>query len=339
MFVTGHSRIVSIGVEQPEERVSSRELMQEARVKENFGVSDNYLERLTGIVERRRASPDVQPSDLAAQAASQALEKAGLGADKLHFVVYTGVTRDHCVEPSTAHNVQRKIGAVNAHAFDVSNACLGFMNGVLAVDSFLASGARYGLVVTGEKGSMHARNTIRALQTATKPSQLSELLAGLTVGDVGAAFLLGRKQHPDHGFAGFDFASDGNHADLCWCGDESGFGAVQTDMPRLLKESTELGSTVFQRLSDALKWAHGDLQWYIPHQIGKVSFRIHSRITGVPASKMPNSYKNNGNLITGNIPVCMDAIESRYKLDEGDRIWLAGAGSGVCAGHAGLVWG
>jgi len=339
MFLTGHSRIVSVGIEQPTERVTSRELMQEARIEENFGISDTYLERLTGIVERRRVGEGEQPSDLAARAAGQALEKAGINPGELQFIVYAGVTRDHCVEPSTAHNVQRKIRALNAHAFDVSNACLGFMNGILAVDSMLAGGPRYGLVVTGEKGSIYARNAVNQLQSSTDSSRLNELLAGLTLGDVGAAFVLGRKQHPDHGFAGFDFASAGQHAGLCWCGDERGFDTVQTDMPNLLKESTELGSSVFERLSSTLEWSNNDLRWYIPHQIGKVSFKIHTRVTGVPASKMPNSYERHGNLITGNIPVCMDAIETQKSLSEGDKIWLAGAGSGVCAGHAGLVWG
>lgn len=339
MFITGHSRIAGVGVEHPSERVASRELLQEARIKENFGISDMYLERLTGITERRRAAAHVRPSDLAAAAARQALDRAGLHARDVGFIVYTGITRDHCIEPSTAHVVQRKVGAVNAHAFDVSNACLGFMNGVLAVDSFLAGGARYGLVVTGEKGSMYAQNAIEQLKSTSDPGLFPELLASLTLGDVGAAFLLGRKQHPDHGFAGFDFASDGNHAGLCWCGDSQSFDAVHTDMPNLLRESTDLGVTVYKRLIRTLKWTNDELRWYIPHQIGKISFKIHNRVTGVPASKMPNSYAQYGNLITGNIPVCVDGIQSEQGLEEGDRVWLAGAGSGVCAGHAGLVWG
>lgn len=339
MFLNGHSRILSVGVEHPEERLASRELMQEARVKENFGISDNYLERLTGILERRRAGNGVEPSDLAAAAARQALERAGIDPREIQFIAYTGVTRDHCIEPSTAHNVQRKLGAFNAHAFDVSNACLGFMNGILSVDSFLGGGARYGLVVTGEKGSMFARNAVKELRRARDQAQFSKLLAGLTLGDVGAAFLLGRKQHPDHGFVGFEFASDGAHADLCWCGDEENVGAVYTDMPGLLKEATQLGVTVYNSLINALKWSGSELRWYIPHQIGKISFKIHTRVTGVPASRMPNSYRRYGNLITGNIPVCVDCIDADRRLSDGDKVWMAGAGSGVCAGHAGLVWG
>jgi 3-oxoacyl-[acyl-carrier-protein] synthase-3 len=170
---------------------------------------------------------------------------------------------------------------MNAHAFDVSNACLGFMNGILAVDGFLASGARYGLVVTGEKGSLYARSAIEQLRNTEDESLLGELLASLTLGDVGAAVLLGRKQHPDHGFVGFDFASDGNHAGLCWCGDTNEFDAVHTDMPNLLKESTELGVSVYNRLIGALKWSNEDVKWYIPHQIGKISFKIHTRVTAI----------------------------------------------------------
>lgn len=339
MFLNGHSRILSVGVHHPRERVSSRELMQEARVKENFGISDTYLERLTGIVERRRAGDGMEPSDLAVDAARRALDRAAIDPQQIQFIVYAGVTRDHCIEPSTAHNVQRKLGASNAHAFDVSNACLGFMNGILTLDGFLGSGARYGLVVTGEKGSMFARRAIRELREAHDEEQFNELLAGLTLGDVGAAFLLGRRQHPEHGFLGFEFTSDGRHADLCWCGDAENTGAVYTDMPGLLKEATDLGAATYNNLIGSLNWASSDLRWYIPHQIGKVSFKIHTRVTGVPASRMPNSYQYFGNLITGNIPVCVDSIDADDGLDEGDKVWMAGAGSGVCAGHAGLVWG
>lgn len=201
---------------------------------------------------------------MAAGAARRALDRAGICSKELQFIDYAGVTRDHCIEPSTAHNVQRKLGA---------------------------------------------------------------------------AFLLGRKQHPDHGFLGFEFASDGSHADLYWCGDEDSIGAVYTDMPALLREATALGASVYNSLIDSLNWSSSELRWYIPHQIGKISFRIHNRVTGVPASKMPNSYEYFGNLITGNIPVCVDSIRAANGLATGDKIWMAGAGSGVCAGHAGLVWG
>lgn len=339
MFLNGHSHVLSVGIEHPRERVTSRSLMQEARLKENFGIADTYLERLTGILERRRAGDDLQPSDLAAAAARQALDRAGIGPREIQFIIYAGVTRDHCIEPSTAHNVQRKLGAAHAHAFDVSNACLGFMNGILSLDSFLGGGARYGLVVTGEKGSMFAKSAVRELRKARQGEQVNELLAGLTLGDVGAAVLLGRKQHPEHGFLGFEFASDGRHADLCWCGGQETIGAVYTNMPALLKEATELGESVYSSLIRTLNWSNSDLRWYIPHQIGKISFRIHTGITGVPASRMPNSYQRFGNLITGNIPVCLDSVDAGGELLEGDKIWMAGAGSGVCAGHAGLIWG
>src|SRR5437867_674949 len=126
-YTRGHSRLISTGVQIPEQRVTSREILQQFDAENRFGVSLNWLEKTMGIRERRVAAPDLLPSDLAVSAAREALERADLPAASIDAIIYSGFSRDH-LEPATAHIVQGKLGAHNALAFDVTNACHGFIN-------------------------------------------------------------------------------------------------------------------------------------------------------------------------------------------------------------------
>ncbi len=118
-----------------------------------------------GVRERRVSPDDWLPSDLAVAAAKDALDDAELLPKDLDAIIYAGAVRDY-IEPATAHAVQEKLGAHNAIAFDVSNACLGFMSAIHLMDALIATGqARRGLVVSGEQGF---RNTINAYKVLLK---------------------------------------------------------------------------------------------------------------------------------------------------------------------------
>jgi 3-oxoacyl-[acyl-carrier-protein] synthase III len=199
-YTQGHSRVAGTGIYLPEQRVTTRDLMREIDSRARFGVSEDWLERVTGIREKRASSPGVLPSDMAVAAAKEALERANITPHQIDVIIYSGLTRDH-LEPATAHIVQAKLGATNATVFDVSNACHGFMNGVHIIDALIATGqVLYGLVVTGEQGSVFANKTVNILKDASDRAKLASLAAGLTLGDAGAAMVLrpGTTREPMH---------------------------------------------------------------------------------------------------------------------------------------------
>ena len=337
MFTHGHSQVISLASVIPDERITSTELLDEIDSFNRFGIKNNWLERTTGIQERRRSPSHIQPSDLASDAAQIALDKAGLLASNIDIIIFTGVTRDHSIEPSTAHHVQHKIKAVNATAFDVNNACLGFMTGIYIMDALIFSGqVRYGLVVTGEKGFSFTQRAMDKLKTSNDRKYFDDLAAGLTLGDAGAAMVLAAKKSPDTGFMGFEFSSKGEHASMCYCGDMMSTGALVTDMTNIFKAGQKLSIEVYTRLiKEQLQWSNDDISLYVPHQVGKATFKIANKITGLPLNKMPITVTTLGNLVSASIPVSLDTREKQ----SGDKIFLAGAGSGLCAGHAGLIWG
>src|SRR3972149_673066 len=171
MYTVGHSRLISAGIYLPDQRVTSREILEHIDTKRRFGISPDWLERSMGIRERRVAPENMLPSEMAVTAAREALERAALTADSIDAIIYTGVDRDF-IEPATAHIVQDKLGARNAVAFDVTNACHGFMNGIHLMDAFIATEqGRRGLIVTGEQAS---RATRKAIDILCKSNDRSE---------------------------------------------------------------------------------------------------------------------------------------------------------------------
>ncbi len=340
MYTVGHSRLISTGIYLPEERVTSRELMQAIHAKGRFGVSDDWLERVTGIREKRVTAPGMLPSDMAVRAAWESLERASLGPDMLDAIIYTGATRDHSVEPATAHIVQSKLHAYNAVAFDVSNACHGFMNGIHLLDALIATGqVRRGLVVTGEQGSLFAERAVTALSTTHDRSMLAKLAAGLTLGDAGAAVLMGPKTNPDTGFMGFMLRSQGQYASCCTAGGILTDGPVVTDMPAIVAESTRMHAAMFNEfLGQRLKWRVEDLSRYVIHQVGTKIFKLHSDIGGIPLEIIPKTVDTMGNLITANIPMVLHLLSINQEVKAGNRVFLSGAGSGISISQAGLIW-
>lgn len=339
VYTEGHSRIAGTGIFLPEQRVTTRELMQEFDSKARFGVSYDWLERVTGIREKRITADGVLPSDMASAAGREAIERAGITSREVDAIIYTGVTRDY-LEPATAHLVQAKLGATNAIVFDVTNACHGFMNGVHVLDALIATGQiRNGLVVTGEQGHLFARRSIDALQKTDDREAFDSWVTGLTVGDAGAAMLLQNKKAPEGGFVGFMLQSQGQHASLCTAGDPLLKGPWFADMPTIVERTAELMAKMFQEcMYGQLQWQIKELSKYLFHQVGKRAFQIYSQLTGVPTAIMPRTVDTLGNLITASIPLGIHLCQLNRELAPGNKIYISSTGSGISLSQAGLVW-
>lgn len=110
--------------------------------------SDEWIRTRTGIEERRFASADQATSDLGAEAAKIALEKAGLSVEDIDMIILATTTPDYPIQ-STACVVQELIGAVNAGAVDVNAACSGFVYALTMAKALIASGMNKKVLVIG----------------------------------------------------------------------------------------------------------------------------------------------------------------------------------------------
>lgn len=334
----GVSRIRGLAYHLPARQVQSRFIEETFSLEEQFGVRPGTLQRTTGVRTRHLADADAVPSDLAHAAAVEALARANVDPADVDVIVYAAVYRDFA-EPATAHVIQSRLGADNAFVFDVSNACLSMVNGILLVDSLIAAGrCRVGLVCGGELASEVLRATYDALRGTTRAG-LSSLYPALTCGDAGAAVVLEAKSpdEPRRGFVAFEFLSHGRHADLCVLPRLSG-EPMLTDGPALLEVGARLAGQALERLLERSGWTRDSVDLVIPHQISVPATQKIFGDLGLPLEKCHLVIDRFGNTAATTVPLALAHAVETGRLRPGMRVVLAGLGSGVSVGFASLVW-
>lgn len=336
------SRILGLAYHLPAKQVGSEALEEAFDLEGLFGVRRGTLARTTGVRTRHLADADAVPSDLAFAAAEKALAASGVAARDLDVIIYAAVYRDFA-EPSTAHIIQRRLGAGGAFVFDVSNACLSMMNGVLMVDSLIAAGrCKAGLVCGGELASEVLRSTFDALRGLDRAG-LAELFPALTCGDAGAAVVLGPRASAasagerGRGFVAFEFLSRGEHADLCVLPALRG-EPMRTDGPALLEAGARLGREALDRVLEKSGWSRDDVDLVIPHQISVPATKAIFAGLGIGLDRCHLVIDRFGNTAATTVPVALAHAAETGRLRPGMKVVLAGLGSGVSAGFASLVW-
>lgn len=337
MYTTAHTRVVSTGVYLPENRVTSRELLDEIDARSRFGIAHNWMDRVLGVRERRVAPPDMRPSQMATRAARDALERAGISGRDLDVVIYTGMARDY-VEPATAHIVQHEIGARDAVCFDLSNACHGFMNGIHVVDMMVATGqARRGMVVCGERNWRMGARALELLRKTDRREDFEQLAGALSVGDAAAAMIVGPKLGPDSGFRGFMLHSRGEHHALCVCEDQGEISG-HMDMVNIVQAHIGMHAEMYPEFLRRMGWQPADIDRFIHHQVGKRAFSLHANYSGIDRRKMTDTVSTLGNITSATIPVNLHRLAGEEGARAGERVMISGAGSGLSISQTALVW-
>jgi len=253
--MTIYSRIAGTGSYLPQRRLSNADLVAELATQ-GVESSDEWIVERTGIQARHFAAPDQMASDLALQAARQALAAAGLTANDLDLIIVATSTPD-MVFPSTACILQSKLGTSGSAAFDIQAVCSGFIYATTVANAMIQSGAvRRALVVGSEIFS-------RLLD-------FKDRTTCVLFGDGAGAVVLEASEEP--GILATDFHADGKHVGiLCVPGHVSG-GQITGD-PLLKMDGQAVFKLAVGVLEDTARAVlakagktEADLDWLIPHQ-------------------------------------------------------------------------
>ena len=333
MKMQGCSYISGFGAYLPQTVVHSDELMQQANSRK-FGLPYDFMSRKIGIVERRYAI-DESFIDLAYEASKCAIEDANLSPLDIDLIIYCGISGQY-KEPSTAHEIQNKIGAKNAICFDSSNACLGIVTSIMTANAFIQSGAaNHVLLCTAERGSDVARLALKKIQQANDKQTFKSYLGGLTVGDAGGALLVSKNDRDDTGLIRIRSASEGQYAKLCYFNDSvlhGVYGAMH--MAEISAKALALHKHVVAETYDLLDWEPSDISGVYAHQFGKQPHIETSKIVRLPLAKCFTTYDLYGNLASATIPVNMHL----YRPEKGKKYLLFGAASGISICHVGFIF-
>ncbi len=334
-----HVCVESLAYELPPHVVTSDDIERRlASVYERLGLPFGRLELMTGIRERRFFHRGVKPGQISAITANKALAASGLSRDDIGLLVHGSVCRDQ-LEPATASSVHHAAELPRTAAIlDVSNACLGLLNGVIVLANMIELGqVRAGIVVGTEDGRDLVEGTIDSLLTNPDVTRQSIKLdfASLTIGSGSAAIVLCHRDLSRHGhrLLGGVCLTDTSHHSLCAGGVEmvtqDGRPRMQTDSQALLHAGIDLAGATWDRFLTELGWQSCDVQKVFTHQVGKAHRKLLlDRLGLLPELDFP-TVEFLGNTGAVALPTALAIGSERGHVQPGERVALLGIGSGL----------
>ena len=287
-------------------------------------------------------------SDLATAAAKKALAKSGIAASDLGTLLYCGVCREN-FEPATACAVADGIGMRGgAFIYDLSNACLGVLNGIVEVANRIELGQiRAGLVVSCESSREIVEIALnRMLAGSGGMAEFAPALATFTGGSGAVAVLLtdGSFAGPrGHRLLGAVSEVAPEFHELCRWGmtpGEDGWHEqfMETDSVAVLKNGTALGAKTWMEFLKAMNWNNDTVDKIICHQVGSQHQESFLKLTGLPREKDYTTFRFLGNMGTAALPVSAAIADERGVLRPGQRVGFLGIGSGLSCMMMGVEW-
>ena len=305
-----------------------------AQTYDRTGIRPGMLSVVAGIEERRWWPEDVTFVDAAVMAGAKAIAEAGIDKRRIALLIDSSVCRAH-LEPSAAVAVHHELGLSPACMnFDLSNACLGFVNGMQMAATMIDAGhVEYALVVDGE-GSRRTQE--RTLERLAQPDATAEdvwsQFASLTLGSGGTAMVLGRADaHPEgHRIISAVTSAATQHNELC----VGTLDDMRTDSKGLFAAGVQLSIEMWEEAKGTFDWT--DLDRYVFHQISKVHTAAITGALNIDPARVPNTFRTYGNIGPASVPFTL--AHEASSLAPGDRVLLMGIGSGVNASGLELLW-
>ncbi len=306
-----------------------------ADLEKMVDTTDEWITSRTGIRARRVAASDEYTSDLAAHAATRAMQKAGVKPEEIDLIILATITPDMPF-PATACIVQQKIGAYRAAAFDIEAACSGFIFGLEIGQQFIMSRTYNTVLVIGaEKLSSIVNWTDRN--------------TCVLFGDgAGAAILQNRPE--SHGLLTACMGSDGQKADLlsmpgggsrCPASTQSvaaGLHFLRMDGKETFKNAVQAMHNAAKEVLRRCELDITQIKCIIPHQANlRIINAVSERLGATPEQVFINLDRY-GNTSAASVAIALDEAVEGGKIVRGDLVLLVVFGAGLTWGAAVIEW-
>jgi 3-oxoacyl-[acyl-carrier-protein] synthase-3 len=304
------------------------------------------LEALTGISERRFWDPGYKMHQGAIEAGKKALKNSSISPDSIGMLIYGGVCRDN-LEPATACAVSHGLGlAPETQIYDVSNACLGILNGMVQISNAIELGQiKAGMVVSCESARQIVDSSIERILNTKDMEVFKKTVATLTGGSGAVAVVLTDISLSDQGhrMLGGVIRNAANHYKLCRWGPDTGIPAsapqiMETDSVGVLKNGVKLGIETFRAFKNELSWPNNKPDKIICHQVGATHQNTILESIGMDKEKDFTTFKYLGNIGTVSLPITAAIASERQFLVKNDLVGFLGIGSGLNCLMLGIEW-
>lgn len=351
------TKIAGIGHHVPERVVTNDELAQ------HMDTNDEWIQERTGIKERRYAEKYKDTtSGLGTKAARIAIERAGITAEDVDFIIFATLSPDYYF-PGCAVLTQRELGIEGIGALDIRNQCSGFVYGLSVADQFIKTGHYKNILLIGSE--FHSAG----LDYSTTGRNVTVIF-----GDGAGAAILQPTEEDGFGVLTTHLHADGRHAEQLAYKNPGAHGNVHlkeddvnyvdySNAPPT--ESLFMNQSILDRgqfypnmngkyvfkfavqkfpevIMEALKTAGfetSDIDMLIPHQANLRISQFVQKILGLPDDKVWNNIQKYGNTTAASIPIALSEAWEAGKVNKGDIVCLAAFGAGFTWASALIRWG
>jgi 3-oxoacyl-[acyl-carrier-protein] synthase-3 len=343
-MIYSNSRLHSLCHVVPELSLSTDDLEKQlSPLYDRVGLRAGRLRLMTGIEQRHLWPEGVLASDASAKAGLACLEKSGWDKNDIDLLIHCSVSRDF-MEPATASIVHGKMGlGPKTQVYDLSNACLGFLNACSLASGLLEAGQiRSALIVSGENARPLIEGTVATL---LKPDQTRKSIkphfASLTIGCGAAAALLTSPKDAPKGasFLSGVCRADSSGSQLCEGDSKQQELLMETDSEQLLLQGTALAQATFAAFLKEQRWQADSPDHIITHQVGAAHRRLLYETLGLEPHKDHSSFEQWGNVGSASLPITLSLAQQEGRLEAGQHIALLGIGSGINCMMMALRWG
>ncbi|WP_187940155.1 ketoacyl-ACP synthase III [Helicobacter pylori] len=326
-----YASLKSIAMHVPSERVKNAEFQQ------FLDTSDEWIEKRTGIKERRFANDEEKSSDLGVIAAKQAIERAHLTPQDIDLVVVATLSPDFLAMPSTACVLSAKLGIENKPAFDISAACTGFIYLLSVAKAYVESGMYENVLIVG------AEKTSSVLDFKDRGTCI-------LFGDGAGACVIGRTKRLKESILDVQISANGNFSNYLYTPrtlKPTPFNSKEEALePFLCMKGNEVFKLAVKTLlkdvemileKNALK--PEDVRLFIPHQ---ANFRIIQAVRehlDFKDEQVVLTVHKYGNTSAASIPMAMGEAYEEGCLKKGDLMLLDAFGGGLTWGSALVYFG
>lgn len=318
------TKIIGIGSYVPDTVVTNQDLMK------FLDTDDAWIRERTGICERR-VSKDMGTCGLAIEAAKRAIDDAGIDPKEIDLIVLATSSGDRAF-PAAAMDVQAAIGAVNAVGFDITAACSGFIFGLHIAHSFFAAGIYKTALIIGA-------------ETLSKVVDWTDRGTCILFGDgAGAAVVRAsetgiiRTLMGSDGTKGWTLECQARNLGNCVNGIKPELGFMKMDGKEVFKFAVRKVPEIVAQILEDAQMDPEEIKYFVLHQANFRILEVASRRLKVPMDRIPVNIDRYGNTSAASVPILLDELKRDGKLERGDKLVLAGFGSGMTWGATLLEW-
>jgi 3-oxoacyl-[acyl-carrier-protein] synthase-3 len=310
------SKITGVGSYLPKKVLTNKDL------EKSLDTTDEWITLRTGIKERHIVGPNEHTTDLAFEAARNAINNASINAEEIDLIIVATTTPDK-IFPSTACNVQTKLGIKNCPAFDVQAVCSGFIYALSIADKFIKTNSAKNILIIGA-------------DSMSKITDYTDRSNAILWGDGAGAVVLSASN--EQGILSTHIHADGQHEDLLHVPKINVGNKIQQTIEMKGSQVFKIAVNTLDKIVDEALIANQlqkeDIDWLVPHQANIRILEATAKKLEMSMNKVIVTIDRHGNTSAASIPLALDDGIKSGKIKSGHLLLMEAFGGGFTWGSA-----